>query len=42
MYFASQGKIDAIFLIWVTWKFSECKQESELMLQNFSESEQES
>jgi len=24
MYFASWGKIDSIFLIWVTWKFSEC------------------
>jgi len=39
-YFASWGKIDTIFLIWVAWKFSECKQESELMFQNFSESEQ--
>jgi len=24
IYFASWGKIDTVFLIWVTWKFSEC------------------
>jgi len=24
IYFASRGKIDSIFLTWVTWKFSEC------------------
>jgi len=24
IYFASWGKMDSIFLIWVTWKFSEC------------------
>jgi len=41
IYFVSWGKIESIFSIWVTWKFSECKEESELMFQNFSESEQE-
>ena len=39
IYFASWGKIDSIFLIWVTWKFSEYWQESELMFKIFSESE---
>ena len=41
IYFASWGKTDTIFLIRVTWKFSECEQESELKFQNFAESEQE-
>jgi len=35
IYFASWGKIDSIFLAWITWKFSECWQESELMFKIF-------